>query len=151
MNVKQVTPSEAKKALDGDGGAIYLDVRTEEEFAAGHAAGAINIPVAVIDPDTGAMRPNTDFLQVAGQVLPKSKSIFCGCKSGGRSQRAAEMLAGAGYTGVSNVRGGFSGQVDPSGRVVVKGWAAEGLPVSTDTSDAVSYQGVCKRASHAGR
>jgi 3-mercaptopyruvate sulfurtransferase SseA len=43
--VPRVTVEEAKSALD-DGKAIIVDVRSAESFAAGHAAGAISIPLA---------------------------------------------------------------------------------------------------------
>ncbi|HYR79405.1 MAG TPA: hypothetical protein VEO55_05330, partial [Candidatus Dormibacteraeota bacterium] len=58
---------------------------------------------------------------------------------GGRSQRACEMLEEAGYTDLTNVVGGFGGQRDASGQVVVVGWRDAGLPVTTELGDA-SYQ-----------
>ena len=43
--VPRVTVEEAKSAFE-DGKAIIVDVRSAESFAAGHAAGAISIPLA---------------------------------------------------------------------------------------------------------
>jgi rhodanese-related sulfurtransferase len=56
--------------------------------------------------------------------------------SGGRSQRACDMLEEAGFTDLTNVVGGFGGQRDQSGQVLVTGWKDAGLPVTTDLGDA---------------
>ena len=60
MEINQTTPQAAHAALMDDREAVYLDVRTEEEFAAGHPAGAINVPVAFPNP-SGGMLLNPDF------------------------------------------------------------------------------------------
>ncbi len=135
-----MTPPEAKAALDADPSAVYLDVRTEMEFAMGHPAGAINVPIASPDSATGGMRLNPDFLAVAQKVLPKDRPIFCGCQAGQRSQMAAQVLVQAGYTNVANVQGGFGGARDTTG------WKAAGLPVSSEAGDDVSYAGLRKKA-----
>lgn len=140
MPIKQTTPPEAKAALDADPGAVYLDVRTEMEFAMGHPSGAINIPLAFPDSATGGMCLNPDFLTVVQKVLPKDRPIFCGCQMGQRSQIAAQVLVQAGYTDVTNVRGGFGGSRD------TVGWRAAGLPVSSEAGDDVSYAGLRKKA-----
>ena len=144
--VKQTTPPEAHRTLSEDAEAIYLDVRTVEEFAAGHPEGAINIPVAFANPSGRGMVPNPDFFQIVEKVLPKDKPILCGCKMGGRSQRAAEFLAEAGYSNVTNVDGGFGGKRDPTGRLLIPGWQDANLPVSTDNGETVSYAGLRMKA-----
>jgi rhodanese-related sulfurtransferase len=136
MEIMQVEPAEAHALLQRNPRAIYLDVRTEQEFAQGHPTGAINIPVMFLIP--GRPQPNPDFIAVAEKVLDKDRPLIVGCMAGGRSQRACEILADAGYTDLTNVRGGFGGQRDPSGQVVLKGWQDAGLPVSQDVAD-VSY------------
>ena len=128
MAIKQLDPPEAHATLEADAEAVYLDVRTEEEFEAGHPTGAINIPVMFMIP--GRPQPNPDFLTVAEKTLPKGKKLVVGCLSGGRSQRACEMLEEAGYTDLTNVRGGFGGARDASGAIAVKGWRDAGLPVT---------------------
>jgi rhodanese-related sulfurtransferase len=143
MAIKQVEPSEAHQILSANPDATYLDVRTEEEFAQGHPAGAINIPVMFMIP--GRPQPNTDFMAVAEQVLPKDRKLVVGCLAGGRSQRACEILEEAGYTDLTNVRGGFGGQRDASGQMVVKGWRDAGLPVSQQLDD-VSYAALRTKA-----
>ena len=45
MPIKQTDPKGAHEVLTANPSAIYLDVRTEGEFANGHPAGAINVPV----------------------------------------------------------------------------------------------------------
>jgi rhodanese-related sulfurtransferase len=54
-------PAAAKERLD-QGDWTFLDIRSVEEFDAGHAAGAYNIPLLHQDPLQG-MVPNPDFLQ----------------------------------------------------------------------------------------
>jgi len=144
MPINQQLPAEAHETLLKNPEAIYLDVRTEAEFSAGHPEGAINIPVVFIK-GPGQMEVNPDFLAVAEKVLPKNKKLVVGCMAGGRSQRACEMLEEAGYTDLTNVRGGFGGQRDASGALVVKGWRDSGLPTSTEIS-ANSYQVQRKKA-----
>jgi rhodanese-related sulfurtransferase len=134
MAIKQVEPSEAHKVLNENPEATYLDVRTEEEFAKGHPAGAINIPVVFLLP--GRPQPNPDFVAVVKKVLPPNRKLVVGCLAGGRSQRACELLEEEGYTDLTNVLGGFGGQRDASGQIVVKGWKDAALPVSQDLGDA---------------
>jgi rhodanese-related sulfurtransferase len=135
VSIKQQNPPEAYETLKQSPGALYLDVRTEGEFAAGHPAGAINIPVMVAR-GPGQMQLNPDFVEVAEKVIPKGRKLVVGCLTGGRSQRACDMLEEAGFTDLTNVVGGFGGQRDQSGKVIVTGWKDSGLPVTTDLGDA---------------
>ncbi len=144
MPIKQQMPPEAYETLKKNPDALYLDVRTEAEFAAGHPAGAINIPVMF--SKSGQMQLNLEFVDVAEKVLPRDKKLVVGCMSGGRSQRACEMLEEAGYADLTNVVGGFGGQRDGSGQVVVPGWRDAGLPVTNDLGDA-TYEAQRKKAS----
>src|SRR5258708_39173771 len=113
MAIKQQVPPEAYETLKQNPDALYLDVRTEGEFAAGHAAGAINIPVMVAK-GPGQMQLNLDFVEVAEKVIPKGKKLVVGCMAGGRSQRACDKLADAGFPDLTNVVGGLCGQGQPS-------------------------------------
>lgn len=63
-----------------------LDVRTQQEFDAGHIDGAICIDVLA-----------TDFMQKAEKLLPKDRTIALYCRSGRRSKKAADMLSSKGY------------------------------------------------------
>src|SRR5271163_3610265 len=144
MAIKQQVPPEAYETLKQNPDALYLDVRTEGEFAAGHAAGAINIPVMVAK-GPGQMQLNLDFVEVAEKVIPKGRKLVVGCMAGGRSQRACEMLEEAGFTDLTNVVGGYGGQRDQTGAVIGKGWRDEGLPVSSDVGD-TGYQALRAKA-----
>ena len=86
-----------------------LDVRTPEEYAEGHIAGAVNIDVQ-----------SDDFQPTARQELSKDSTILVYCRSGRRSLDAAEILARLGYR-VVNLKGG------------ILDWQAPGLPVTTTT------------------
>jgi len=131
MDIAYTTPAEAHETLQREPGAVYLDVRTAQEFAAGHPAGARNVPVVLFDPATRQPAPNPDFVTTVERTIPRTAKLLVGCQSGVRSLRACELLVQAGYTAVTNVRGGFGGERDLSGRVVVPGWRDAGLPVET--------------------
>ena len=131
MDVPETTPTAAAALLQADPGAVYLDVRTPAEFEAGHPAGARNVPLIVLDPATHQPRPNHDFVAVVEREFPRGTRLLVGCQSGGRSLRACEILRSVGYTDVTNVQGGFGGVRDAAGRIVVRGWHDEGLPVET--------------------
>jgi rhodanese-related sulfurtransferase len=144
MSIKQVEPPAAYELLQANPEAIYLDVRTEEEFAQGHPSGAINIPVVFLRPGA-APEPNASFLAVAEKALPRNRTLVVGCMAGGRSQRACEILEQAGYSDLTNVRGGFGGARDASGAVVVVGWRDAGLPVSHELGES-AYQALRQKA-----
>jgi len=145
MPIKQVEPPEAHEILQKNPAGVYLDVRTEAEFANGHPEGAINIPVVFIK-GPGQFEVNAEFLLVAEKILPKEAKLVVGCMAGGRSQRACEMLEQIGYGDLTNLRGGFGGARDAAGRLVVKGWRDAGLPVSDEVGQKNSYQALRKKA-----
>jgi rhodanese-related sulfurtransferase len=139
MAIAQTTPPEAYETLQRDPGAVYLDVRTEDEFAAGHPAGARNVPIFLFDPATGRPRPNPEFLDVVRRNFPPETKLLVGCQSGMRSQRACELLAEHGWTNVANVQGSFGGSRDAGGEILVVGWRDAGLPTETGASPGASY------------
>ncbi|MFN0063295.1 MAG: rhodanese-like domain-containing protein [Myxococcaceae bacterium] len=65
-------------------GAKLVDVRTPEEFASGHIAGAINIPVSQIEAR-------------AHELGAKEGPLVVYCHAGVRSRRAADILERAGF------------------------------------------------------
>lgn len=73
-------------------GALLLDVRTPEEFAAGHLPDALNIPVQELE-------------QRIAELGPKQKSVVVYCRSGNRSGRAARLLKREGYPAVRDLGG----------------------------------------------
>jgi len=144
MPINQVEPPQAHEILKSNSEAIYLDVRTEPEFAQGHLEGEINVPVVFIK-GPGQMELNGEFVDVVAKTLAPGKKLVVGCLAGGRSQRACELLEAAGYTDLTNVRGGFGGARDAAGEVVVTGWRDAGLPVSSEVGDN-SYQALRRKA-----
>ena len=139
MAIREITPQQAHDTLSADPTVVYIDVRTEREFAAGHPQGAVNIPVAFPDPARG-MAMNSDFVKVVEGHFPKDKKIIVGCQAGPRSTAAAGLLEKAGYQDVSNMLGGFGGMRDPMGNVINPGWSSLDLPVSQDNDEGVSYE-----------
>jgi rhodanese-related sulfurtransferase len=139
MSTKNIGPEQAKQILDTDKEAVYIDVRTEQEFANGHVPNALNIPVAWPNAATRQMVPNPDFVKVVAAHLDKSKRIIVGCQMGGRSQLAANLLDQEGFQDISNMQGGYGGARDPMGRVVAQGWTQFGFPVETDAPADHSY------------
>ncbi len=118
-------------------GWVYVDVRSPQEFAQGHPEGAVNIPILFMGPL--GMTPNEDFAEVVQRRFPPDRPLLLGCKSGGRSARAAMILAQHGYQQLANVAGGFDGAPG------VHGWSFLGLPSSTDL-DGVSWEAMKQEA-----
>jgi rhodanese-related sulfurtransferase len=139
MTIRQATPAQTHEAMTAAPDSTYLDVRTEAEFAQSHPAGALNVPVVFLEPGSPA-KPNPAFLDVVRRHLDPAAKIYVGCQSGGRSQRAAEILVGAGYSDITNVSGGFGGARDRSGAVVVQGWRDAGLPTESGQPADRSYR-----------
>ncbi|CAN0847805.1 Thiosulfate sulfurtransferase 16, chloroplastic [Linum grandiflorum] len=98
-------------------GHMYLDVRTCEEFNAGHPTGAVNIPYLL---NKGAdMSKNPKFLDEVSSKFNKQEEILVGCQSGRRSLMAAADMQTAGFTSVVDVAGGYNS------------WVQNGLPTTT--------------------
>ena len=141
-NVNRVSPEDAKKLVDEEG-YTYVDVRTEAEYAAGHAQGAHNVPL--LHAGARGMEPNPDFLEVMSGAYPKDAKLVVGCKSGGRSLKAAQQLLSAGYTNIVDQRAGWDGSRDSFGAVTEGGWSTRGWPTETATAGG-SYGEVRKKA-----
>ncbi len=139
MAVRRIEPDEAAKLIEG--GWRYVDVRSVPEFEQGHVPGAYNVPLMHFEPGRG-MTPNQRFVQVVQLVFATDDKLIIGCKSGGRSARAAELLSREGYTSLVDMRGGYGGEVDKSGVVVCVGWAARGLPCSTECEPGCDYEAI---------
>jgi rhodanese-related sulfurtransferase len=137
---------QAHAALQEDPKAVYLDVRSEQEFAEGHPEGAINIPIGTPNPVQQRLEPNPDFLAVARAVIPAEIPVIVGCKAGPRAELAARVLAEHGYADVRWVLGGFHGMTDPMGNVVAPGWSQLELPSSRETGEGVGYGSLRRKA-----
>jgi phage shock protein E len=84
---------------------FVLDVRTPEEYAAGHVPGAVNVP--------------HDQLASRLAEVPKDKDVVVYCRTGRRSALAADVLAANGYKRVSQLEGDMQAWV-ARGRTVEK-------------------------------
>lgn len=142
--MKEISPQEAYDTLRQDAVAVYIDVRTVEEFAEGHPEGAVNIPIAFHDPAQG-MVYNHEFVEVVERHYARDRKLLLGCKAGPRSNSAANLLEQTGYQDVASVVGGFGGMRDPYGQVVVEGWAGLGLPVSRENGEGTSYESLAAK------
>ncbi len=139
MSVKQVDVRQARE-LQSNEGYTYVDVRSTPEYDQGHPAGAHNVPLLHLDPATRQMLPNPDFVSVMQACYPPDARLLIGCQMGGRSSRAADILAASGYTDVANVLGGFGGARNRmTGEVMNEGWADAGLPVEASATPGGSY------------
>lgn len=99
--------SDAFEKLIADTSVVRLDVRTAEEFEAGHIENAINIDVLKDDFEANAL-----------SILPVGKVLAVYCRSGRRSKKAAHILVKRGYK-VIELDQGYNGWVE-SGKKVVK-------------------------------
>ncbi len=137
---KTVTPEEVQ-ALLADG-YVYVDVRSEQEFEAGHPAGAVNVPISHMGP--AGFETNPEFMAVLEKAFAKEEKLIVGCKTGARSRRAAAMLMSAGFTTVGDMIAGFGGSRDAFGRPS-PGWLQKGLPVETGSPEGRSYADLKER------
>jgi len=140
-----ISPKEAYQMQQN--GALLIDVRTPSEFIyAGHALGAINVPYVYFDFEPKDVetrikasqyeltkkkaadsfklyllgtKKNKKFIEDVKKIVAKlkPKAILVICRSGERSEHAANDLAKAGLQEVYNVEDGF-----------IFGWKKEGLP-----------------------
>jgi rhodanese-related sulfurtransferase len=140
-SVKRVSPAEAKALCDQ--GYLYVDVRSEPEFEQGRPEGAVNVPFLHAGP--GGMTPNPEFLAVMQAAFARDAKIVVGCRSGGRSLRAATALIEAGFTEIVDQRAGFDAARDAFGAVSEKGWGLAGLPVESGAAPGRSYADVQKK------
>ncbi len=101
VNTK-IAPADYQTQFGAGAEHLLLDVRTPEEFASGHIAGAVNISVE----------------QLAGRLseVPQDKPVVLYCRSGNRSGQAAQILEQAGYTQIYDLGG-------------IVAWAEQGYPV----------------------
>jgi monothiol glutaredoxin len=100
--VNQMTVHVLKRKIDDGEDLVLIDVRGEDERAAGTIAGSL---------------PWDEAAMAQIEALPKDAEIIIHCHMGGRSQALAEALRRGGYTNLHNVSGGikaWSEEIDPS-------------------------------------
>ena len=93
---KTLTPQQAKLRIEQNPAIVILDVRTQEEFDAGHIPDAVLLPVDLIEAKSAEI----------AKVLPdKDAEILVYCRSGKRAHRASQALADMGYTNIEHIGG----------------------------------------------
>ena len=103
QGVSEMTPQEARPGIEA-AYSQFIDVRTPEEYKAGHAERTRNIPL-----DT--LMQNLDKLE-------KNEPVYLICQTGVRSKKAAQMLNEAGFPQTVSVAGGTTA------------WQQAGLPMA---------------------
>jgi rhodanese-related sulfurtransferase len=98
-----ISPEELHARMQKGEAPLVVDVRTPEEFRAGHIPGAINVP--------------HDQVASRARELEGEHGVAMYCMKGPRARLGEQALVAAGGTGVLHVEGGFSA------------WEAAGLPV----------------------
>ena len=104
--IEKVDPVTAS-TIAAQPGTIVLDIRTPEEFAAGHLTGAIDIDFYA-----------TDFADRIGALDHAARYVVY-CHTGNRSGQAMDLFRQDGFTDVHEIDGGIAA------------WVAAGLPITT--------------------
>ena len=100
-STERVTETQSPAPLEG----VWVDVRSPEEFSAGHIEGAINLPHNTISAENPLLAEGS---------LPKNQTLLVYCRSGRRSGIAKGLLEPMGYT-VEDV-GGFNAALEQAAR-----------------------------------
>lgn len=77
-------------------GDVLIDIRTPQEFSAGHLENAVNIDFF-----------DEYFLQNFENQVDKEKVCYIYCKSGGRAAKAMQLLENYGFTKIIHLEGGY--------------------------------------------
>ncbi len=93
--ITEIDPAQARELASN--GAVLVDVRETEEFAAGHIPGAQHVPRGYLES------------RIEGAVPDRSQHLILYCASGNRSAYAARTLTeDLGYEHVESMRGGIT-------------------------------------------
>ncbi len=106
--IERITAVALAEQLASSAPPTVVDVRSEKEWAAGHLAGSVNIPL--------------NHLHDRAAEISQDRGVVVHCEGGYRSAIAASVLARAGRPDVLDMVGGF------------KAWAASKLPVQVETT-----------------
>ncbi len=106
--VREITVEQAASRVAAKKDLRFIDVREDNEWAAGHAAGAEHAGRGVIERD------------IEKKVPDKETELILYCGGGYRSALAADSLQKMGYRNVYSMAGGWTA------------WTEAGLPTSTD-------------------
>lgn len=104
--IREISVAETRERIEN--GANLIDVREDNEWEAGHAAGARHMGRGIIERDIVSTFPD------------KAAELILYCGGGFRSALATDMLQKMGYTNVDSMAGGW------------KAWKDADAPVETE-------------------
>jgi molybdopterin/thiamine biosynthesis adenylyltransferase/rhodanese-related sulfurtransferase len=104
--IEELTPEQAAAEIAA-GGVALIDTREPHEYEEAHIDGGRLVPPGLLEDEIESAVPDHD------------QRVLVYCRSGNRSAKAAEQMAGLGYGNVANVGGG------------ILAWQEQGLPVIT--------------------
>ena len=107
--IREVTVDETRQRMLSENGVRLIDVREDNEWEAGHAAGSLHLGKGIIERDIEATVPD------------KGTEVILYCGGGYRSALAADVLQQMGYTNVFSMAGGW------------KTWKDSGAPIEKDS------------------
>ena len=129
-----LTPTEAFAMMQANPSAMLVDVRSDMEFLMiGHPQGAVHVawidePDWEINPDF-AKEVRRLLLGRVGEEHGSEAPIMLICRSGNRSDDAANTLQAAGLKNLYVIKAGFEGPLnDEHRRGTISGWRFDGLP-----------------------
>ena len=101
----RITPADyVSRYSEPDAAHLLVDVRTPEEYAEGHIANSVNIPLQELSSRLSE--------------IPKDTPVVLYCRSGNRSNQAFNLLANEGYADLYDMGG-------------IIDWQAQGYPISS--------------------
>jgi rhodanese-related sulfurtransferase len=106
--IREVTVEQTRERMAADPTVRLIDVREDNEWQAGHAAGADHLGKGIIERD------------IEEKVTDKSTGLVLYCGGGYRSALVADVLQQMGYTNVFSMAGGW------------KAWKESGAPTSLE-------------------
>ena len=106
--VREISVRDTRARLAADQNVQLIDVREDNEWQAGHAAGAKHLGKGIIERD------------IENEVPDKSTELILYCGGGYRSALVADVLQKMGYTNAWSMAGGW------------KAWKESGAPTSSD-------------------
>ncbi len=101
----EISIETVKNAIDTGINMVLIDVRTSDEFKAGHLPKAVNFPRGTLEFTIGKHYPQKDM------------EIIVYCRTDARAALCAKSLSEIGYTNVKNLKGAF------------KAWGEAGYPI----------------------
>ncbi len=106
--IREVTVEGARARMSANDGVRLIDVREDNEWDAGRAAGSTHLGKGIIERD------------IEEKVPDKASEVILYCGGGFRSALTADVLQGMGYTNVFSMAGGW------------KAWKDSGAPVDNN-------------------